>query len=612
MIPEVAEVVREKAARLPRSPGVYLFLDARNRVLYVGKAADLRSRVRQYLAGSDERRQVPVFLARSRDLDFQVTRTEAEALLLENTLIKRHRPHWNVRLRDDKAYPCLRLDTTHRFPRFTVVRRFRDDGALYFGPFAEAGHLRRAMRALRAVYPLRSCSDSFLESRRRPCVYHEIGRCNAPCVDLVTVEEYGVLVDEVVSMLRGDTAGLLRDLRRRMEEASEGTRYEEAAGYRDRIAAIEKTTARQTVAGADGKERDAVAFRREGGAWTAGIAFLRGGAIASFRFHRLTAVGADVTEPAEALSTFLAQFYERGKQVPAEVLVPFEPADAEVLEPFLKGRRGGAVRVRVPARGVGRTLLEHAERNLLAALEAEDPERGHQRAAEALARRLGMEEPPSRIECLDISNLGDREVVASRVVSEDGRLVSDETRTMRIRDVSGQDDFASIREAVRRRLSNEGVFGAPPDLLLVDGGQGQVGAAVEGAGEAGVADVPMAGIAKARRGRDGEAARERLFAPGATAPVILPPGAPETHLVERIRDEAHRVAITFHRNRRRKGALKSVLDDIQGVGPKRRTALLRAFGSSKGIAEAGVDAVEEVLRSRSLAERVIAAVTARP
>jgi excinuclease ABC subunit C len=345
--PILPEAVVEKAAALPRSPGVYLFRDGRGAVLYVGKAADLRARVRQYLAGGDGRAQVPHFLARTRDLDFLVTRTEAEALLLENTLIKRHRPPWNVRLRDDKAYPCLRLDLRHEFPRLTLVRRFRDDGALYFGPFADAGALRRAMRALRTVYPLRSCSDAFLASRTRPCLYYDIGRCNAPCVGLVKREEYAVLVREVVDLFHGGAKPLLAGMRRRMEEASATTRYEEAALLRDRIDAIERTVDRQAVAGADGTDRDAVAFRREGNAWEAGILFLRQGAVASFRRHRLPAAEGGAQTEGEALASFLAQFYERGKVIPAEMLVPLEPEGREALEEVLSKRRGGAVIVKV-------------------------------------------------------------------------------------------------------------------------------------------------------------------------------------------------------------------------------------------------------------------------
>ncbi|MCK6481945.1 MAG: excinuclease ABC subunit UvrC, partial [Planctomycetes bacterium] len=503
--------VEAKAAALPRAPGVYLFKDGQGRVLYVGKAADLRARVRQYAAGGDGRAQVPHFLARTRDLDFLVTRTAAEALLLENALIKRHRPPWNVRLRDDKAYPCLRLDLRHRFPRMTVVRRFRQDGALYFGPFADAGALRGAMRALRTVYPLRSCSDRSLESRDRPCLYFEIGRCNAPCVGLATEEAYGALVAEVVRILRGGGRELLADLRRRMEEAAAATRFEEAARLRDRIDAIAKTVDRQSVAGADGIDRDAVAFRREGDAWQAGVLFFRQGGIASFRRHRLPVASGGGDGDGEALAAFLSQFYERGKAVPAEVLVPVEPAGRGLLEEVLSGRRGSPVHVRVPARGLARDLLLHAERNLLAALRSADPSAEDERAAAALAARLGLAAPPSRIECIDVSNLGERDKVASRVVMEGGAIQSGESRTLLIRSVEGQDDFAAMREAVARRLRNREDFGEPPDLLLLDGGRGQLEAGLRGAGDAGGAAPAMAGLAKARPEREGDGARERVF-----------------------------------------------------------------------------------------------------
>jgi excinuclease ABC subunit C len=606
--PSFPAALEEKAARLPRSPGVYLFRDAAGAVLYVGKAADLRARVRQYLAGGDGRVQVPHFLARTRDLDFLVTRTEAEALLLENTLIKRHRPPWNVRLRDDKAYPCLRLDLRHRFPRLTLVRRFRDDGALYFGPFADAGALRAAMRALRTVYPLRSCSDASLESRTRPCLYHDIGRCNAPCVGLVDEATYGALVKEVVALLRGGAKPLLGELRARMEAAAAATRFEEAARLRDRIDAIGRTVDRQAVAGADGVDRDAVAFRREGRAWEAGVLFLRRGAVASFRRHRLPAAEGGGATGGEALSTFLAQFYERGKAVPAEVLVPFAPEGPAALEEVLGRRRGGPVAVRVPARGFARSLLALAERNLLAALGSERPEEEAERAAAALAARLGLAAPPRRIECLDISNLGDRDAVASRVVMEDGSLVPGETRTLLVRGVRGQDDFAALGEAVGRRLRDREVFGEPPDLLLVDGGRGQVGAALAAARACGAEGVAIAGLAKARRGEPGDRARERVFLGPSGRAVPLAPGSPESLLLERVRDEAHRVAIRFHRKRRGRTSLASVLDGIPGLGPRRRTALLRRFGSSRGVAEADPGEVAAAVGSKAVADRVLRAV----
>jgi excinuclease ABC subunit C len=606
--PVLPEEVAAKAAALPRGPGVYLFKDGAGRILYVGKAADLRARVRQYVAGGDGRAQVPHFLARTRDLAFLVTRTEAEALLLENTLIKRHRPPWNVRLRDDKAYPCLRLDLRHRFPRLTVVRRFRNDGAVYFGPFADAGALRRTLRALRTVYPLRSCSDAFLASRTRPCIYHEIGRCNAPCVGLVGEEAYGALVKEVVALLRGGAKDLLADLRRRMERAAEGTRFEEAALLRDRIAAVERTVDRQSVAGADRVDRDAVAFRRERGRWEAGVLFFRQGAVASFRHHGFPGADEGGATEAEALSTFLAQFYERGKAIPGEVLVPFEPAGRAALEEVLAAKAGSPVALRVPVRGLARDLLGHAERNLLAALQSESPDADAERAAGALATRLGLDAAPRRIECMDVSNLGDRDAVASRVAAEDGRLQKDDTRTLLLRSLAGQDDFAAMREAVARRFRDEEVYGPPPDLLVVDGGAGQLGAALEGARDAGAAAVAIVGLAKARRGRPGDRDKERVYVDPGRPPVVLPPGSPESLLLERVRDEAHRVAVAFHRKRRGRTSLGSALDGIPGLGPKRRTALLRRFGSSKGVAAAAEEEVAAVVGSKALAARVLRAV----
>jgi excinuclease ABC subunit C len=593
----MSDGLRERVEALPRETGVYLLKDAKGRVVYVGKAVDLRSRVRAYLRPEGDGRAASAHLAqRIADVDFVVTRNEKEALLLENTLIKRHRPRYNVRLRDDKAYLCIRVDVRHEWPRIHVVRKFQRDGALYFGPFSNATGVRRSIRVLGALFPLRLCTDRVLASRSRPCLYHQLKRCCAPCVGLVAAEEYRPMVEGMVALLRGRSDEILRRLRGEMESASAALDFERAAALRDRIEALESTTLAQRVQTPDLRDRDVVGLARRGEVAVAALLHIREGRLLSkraFPFRTILPDGA-------VLARVLQSVYREGRLVPPEVLLPSEPEDAEALSADLAERRGGAVAFVVPQRGAGRELLEMATRNAeeeVGLAEGDAEERA--KLLEALRERLRLPRTPHRIECYDISTIQGSETVGSRVLFQDALPDTEGYRRYRIRTVEGQDDFAAMREVLTRRFARDE---PPPDLVVIDGGPGQLAQAMRGMPSGTVAVA----LAKERTAPSGARRPERIFLPGSPVPLPLPPDAPETYLLARIRDEAHRFAISYHRKLRSRRTVRSALDGIPGLGPKRRTALLRAFGSASGVRAA----TGEQLRAAGMPAPLVAAIRA--
>ncbi|MHC4471725.1 MAG: excinuclease ABC subunit UvrC [Planctomycetota bacterium] len=583
-----AKRLEKKLEDLPRGPGVYMLLGKGSRVLYVGKAVDLRPRVRSYFteAGPEDRPRVKSLMPEVVDLDVIRVKSEKEALLLENSLIKKHKPKGNARLRDDKSYLCVRIDKSHPFPRITFVRKFERDGALYFGPYSDAKAVREAVRVIQAAYGLRVCTDHVLETRGRPCIYYEMGRCSAPCADLVPKKDYAAAVKKAEAVLRGRTGDLLRDLRARMGEYSEAMKYERAGEVRDRIDAVRKTADRQVVSLSDLRARDVVHVSRRGADLLFVVLFVREGKLLSSRHHF---VRSDA-EYGEALGSFLVQFYAEGKAVPPEILVSEEPEGADLLSSWLSEARGGTVRLRVPQRGAARDLVKLAAENSdAAARRGEAASRERTRfALDALAERLGLAVPPSRIECYDISTIQGTATVGAMVAFEEGLPDKASYRRYKIRTVPGQDDFASVSEVLSRRFGK--IDEAPvPDLVIVDGGAGQLGSALEALKDRGVVDVPVVGLAKARAGEPGQRARERVYLAGRKTPVVLPPDAPETLLIARIRDEAHRFAIRYHRKVRSQLAVSSLLDRVEGVGKVWRSRLLQRFGSVTGVREATLE-----------------------
>jgi excinuclease ABC subunit C len=594
--------LEERIALLPVEPGVYLFRDADARVLYVGKAQSLRARVRSYFnRGGDGRMQVPFLVERIADVEVIATANVKEALLLENQLIKQHKPRFNVRLRDDKNYLALRLDPEEPYPRFTETRRFARDGALYFGPYTSSLSLRGTLATLQRIFPLRTCSDPVFRSYRRqgrPCLEHSIGRCAAPCCGRISDEAYGELVSGAALFMRGKAEDLLAELRKRMRDASAAERFEEAGRLRDRVRAVERTVESQAMVSRKFVDRDAFGIAREGPRLEIQSLHVRQGKIAGSASHQFRDVAGD---DAEALGSFLAQFYAE-REIPREVLAPVELESATAFEELWRERAGHAVEISVPKRGERRRLVELATRNAALALEARDQkEQNTAELLEAVREALRLERAPVAIECYDISHLQGSLGVASRVSFVDARPNKAGYRKYKLRETAPGDDYGAMREVLRRRL--ERLESEPaPDLLLLDGGKGQLNAARALFADLGVEGVALASLAKERDEespsprvlRHGGQKREKLFLPGVKDPVLLPADSPALLLLQRVRDESHRFAISYHRELRRKSQFRSILDELPGIGPTRRRALLRHLGSLEKVRAATLAELEAV------------------
>ncbi len=599
---ETGEARRERlllaVGRLPTGPGVYVFRNADGAVAYVGKARNLRERVRSYFSNArgDSRRAV-VFVERYvHAIEFVSTQTEPEAFLLENRLVKHHKPAYNVKLRDDKDFLYLRVDRGHAFPALGLARRprSRTRHVSFHGPFASAHSLRRTLRMLGSVIPLRDCSDREFAGRTRPCLKHDMGRCCAPCVGLVTREEYATLLDEALSVLGGRPAGVLARLEERMTVAAAAMRFEEAARLRDQIRFLRAATSTQQVENIGLPEGDVVGLARAGGLACVVVLFFRGGTLVSSIAHTL-----DTELPDEELiEGFLHEFYADGRPVPRELLLPCDLPEGEALAEVLAARREGPVDVATPQRGERRALIDLAARNAQHALDVAVEDRGHQvTLLDSLAARLSLPRVPEVIECYDISNTGRTGIVASRVVFRHGEPDRARYRSYRMKTVEGPDDYASLAEVLRRRLARAAVDPLP-DLLIVDGGRGQLGVAEAVCAELGLSELPLASLAKGgRRGRAvtlDEGEQERVFLPGREDPIVLDRQAPEEYLLQRVRDEAHRFAIGHHRKLRSKESLGSRLDDVPGVGPVLRKRLLTSFGGMRELERATVEQLAAV------------------
>lgn len=579
-------------SRFPTAPGVYLMKGAKGEVLYVGKAKNLRSRLRSYFsAAGDGRAHVRFLMTRVREVETIVTDTENEALILENTLIKKHRPRYNIHLRDDKTYVSLRLDPREEFPALQVVRSVRRDGALYFGPFSSSTAVRETLKEIYRIFPLRHYPIETCRRRGRPCLFYQIGQCSAPCHGRIGREEYRALVKGVTDLLSGREREVVALLEKRMQAAAAEMRFEEAARLRDQVRAIEQTVEKQKVVAPGGGDQDVIGVHREGGEVEVAVLFIRAGKLIG---RRTFALEWRLPED-ELLSAFLQQFYGREVLIPDRVLLPFAPEDADFLGAWLSERRGRRVEVLAPQRGGKRELVELAVRNAEEACRA----RGKRREAslevlEEIRERLQLARLPRRIECFDISNVGGRQSVGSMAVLTGGEADTRAYRHFRIRTVEGADDYASLREVLRRRLRRGIEEELLPDFILIDGGRGQLAVLVAVLEELGLQGrIGLAGIAKSRvlvnvRGRAVERSEERFFLPGRKNPVLLRQGSPALFMLERLRDEAHRFAITHHRKLRGRAALRSSLEEIPGVGPARRKALLKYFGSLKKIRAASL------------------------
>jgi excinuclease ABC subunit C len=592
---------------LPEQPGVYLFKSAAGDILYVGKAAVLAHRVRSYFQkGADQTPKTRLLLSQIADLETIVTRSEVEALILESNLIKKHRPRFNVILRDDKQYPYLRLPVRENFPRLTIARKVQKDGALYYGPYTDGSALKSTLKIIRKVFPLATCEIEIDGTAERACIEFEIKRCMAPCIGNQTREEYHQIVTQVRQFLEGRDTELLDGLREQMQIASDRQAYEEAARLRDQIARIEHTLERQRITQTTAADQDVFGLARQGTAADLQILFVRGGLLIGRKdFFWPDASG---TPDKELARSTIEQFYNKEGLPPKELLVPVALDDAPLIERWLSEKRSGTVRVLAPERGAKHQLVLLAEENAAAALTDHlRNEETDRQAVEELKRLLRLDKVPCRIEGFDISNTMGSESVASFVVWEEGQARKSDYRKFRIKTVAGANDFASMKEAVARRYGGEETRTTLPDLVLIDGGLGQLAAAMDGLKDAGRTGLPIIGLAKARGEKE-----ERIFLPGRKNPIILKPASPATHLLQRIRDEAHRFAIAYHRKLRGKALVSSKLDRIIGVGEIRRNTLLRKFGSLDKIAsatdaqlrDAGLDArtaaeIRKVLASAS-------------
>jgi excinuclease ABC subunit C len=588
------EALQRRIARLPRAPGVYLFKGEDGTVLYVGKAVDLRARVRQYLSGGDGRIMVPCLVREIAEVEVVLTTTEKEALILENTLIKRFRPRYNAQLRDDKNFLHLRLDPGEPWPRLTLMRRIQSDGARYFGPYHSAARARQTLDAVQRHFPLRRCGDRSLHGRHRPCLLHQLHRCAAPCVGLVSPEAYTEIAEEASLFLAGRSRELTERLGRRMLAHAEAERFEEAARLRDLIRAIEATIERQRVVDHHLGDRDVWGLFREGERGVAAILPVRSGYLLEPETHW---VEGQAEDDAALLSTLLLQHYDPAEgeepraRVPPELLLPQVPADAEALAEVLTERRGSRVRLHVPARGDKRVLLVLAERNARERfLGATSDEERAATALTALAEVCRLPAPPRRIECFDNSNLQGSDPVASMVVFVDGRPERTAYRRYRVKTVQGVDDFGSMREILGRRLRRGLAEGCLPDLLVVDGGHGQVSAARAVLADLGLDTLPVVGLVKPRteHARGQRDALDRIVLPTLKEPLRLKATHPALRLLQHLRDESHATAVRYHRKVRGKRTLESALEALPGVGPARRTALLCHFGSAHGVAEASL------------------------
>ncbi len=602
MTPELQATLR----KLPDRPGVYLMRDVRGDVLYVGKAQSLRNRVRSYWQKQASPRamgdvhRIREVIDRVADVDYTLTDSVSEALLLEANLIKRYRPRFNVRLKDDKSYPYIKITLADDFPRIERTRKLVNDGSRYFGPYASASSVDESMNLVRRLFPFRTCTIDIRDGQRalqRPCLLYHIKRCQGPCVEAISKEAYRADIAQVELFLEGRQETLVKALRGEMAAASERTEYERAATLRDKIRAIERTMESQKMAAFARTELDLVGLARHDNQAAIQLFVIRNGKTIGRDVFLLDAAREAPDE--EVLTSFLEQYYARATSIPRELYVPTPMPDAADLEAYLRERRNGPVHIHVPQRGERRELMALATRNAAETLAREEArwmaDQGKTLAAlEQLAEALGLAGPPLRIECYDISNFQGRESVGSMVVFEEGKPRSGEYRRFRIRTVSGPNDFASHQEVLRRRFrrartgeegNEEELRWRMPDLVIVDGGKGQVSAAKEVLDELGLHDLPLAGLAKER---------EELFLPGRPDPILLPATSSALYLVQRIRDEAHRFAITYHRDLRAKASVRSAFDDLPGVGPKRRRALLRVFGSVKRVREAPVEQIAAV------------------
>lgn len=606
-------LLKDKLQTLPTKPGVYLMKDEQGEVIYVGKSVNLRHRVRSYFqASASHSLKLHRLIYHIADFDFIVTDSEIEALILECNLIKEHRPKYNIRLKDDKRYPYIKITWQEDYPRIIVTRRMERDGARYFGPFTAVWAVHQTLDMLRRLFPYLTCAREITGQDKRACLYYHIGRCAGPCIGAISKEEYRALIRRICLFLEGKAEEIVADLQAQMTFAAEALDFEQAAALRDQMRAIEWVTKQQKIALAVGKDEDVIALARENDDTCVQVFFIRQGKLIGREYFILD--GTAEEDEGEIVASFVKQFYDEAAYVPMKIILPTSVEEAIVIESWLRSKRGSKVQLHVPKWGRGKELVQMAAENAaetLASLRAQWlADEG--RSVEALAQlqeHLGLEEASTRIEGYDISNIQGTAATGSMVVFVKGVPRKSDYRRFRIRTVEGADDYAMMKEVLRRRFKRAierrtkaeaksgDVWTIMPDLIVIDGGKGQLNAALEVLEEHGLKDeVPAVGLAKKQ---------EEIFLPGRSQPLVLPRDSQGLYLLQRIRDEAHRFAIGYHRKLRAKKSLTSILEEIPGIGPKRRQALLRHFGSIEAIRQASVEELAAVKgMTRKAAEAV--------
>jgi excinuclease ABC subunit C len=601
----------QKIARLPTNSGVYLFKDKKGTILYVGKAGNIKHRVSSYFqrAGGKDVKTLAM-LEKVAEIDTIVTDTEKEAFILENNLIKEHRPRYNIKLRDDKNYPCLKLTLEEEFPTLCIVRRIKKDRSLYFGPYPSATSLRETLKLIRRLFPIRTCLDTKFTSRLRPCINYEMGRCLGPCCDKTDPAQYREVVNEVRMFLEGKNRDLVERLKKRMEEESERLNFETAAKIRDQIEHIETVIEKQKIVSSDFIDQDVIGFHRQDHTVIVHPLFIRAGKLLGGKGFTFPVSG---LPDEEILSSFLLQYYHEGKFIPEQILLPKSVPEQNLIEERLADLKGRKVQILVPVRGDRKHLLQMASENAEKYLHSEaEHERDQKKILQALREKLHLRKIPRRIEAFDISNFQGGHAVGSMVFFEDGSPNKEGYRHFKIRTVEGADDYGMMYEVLLRRYKKAVEKDDLPDLVLLDGGRGQLNVAQEVFRELQVKEIDLISLAKERIVAGTRAARygkteEKIFHPQYREPLRLGKQSPLLHFLDRVRDEAHRFAITYHKKMRSKETIKSVIGDIPGIGKVKKRELLKYFGSVEEIRKASLEALIKVPKmDEKLAKKVYA------
>ncbi|MBA7612509.1 UvrABC system protein C [subsurface metagenome] len=596
-----SNLIAEQLSRLPTNPGVYLMKDAEGDILYIGKAANLHHRLRSYFGtGQKLSPKLQRMVARVADIDFFVTTSEQEALILELNLIKRHHPRYNVRLKDDKTFPYLKIDTGEEWPRVYITRRLEQDGGRYFGPFASAKSVRQTLKVIKGIFPFRSCSKPVTGTDSRACLDYHLGRCLAPCIGVVSRQEYAGVIKEVILFLEGKREKIVRALEKKMNKAAQALDFEKATLFRDQIQAIGKVIEAQRIATTVRGEQDVIAFSPEKDQACVQIFFIRNNKLTGRESFVLQ--GTQHEEPHQIMTSFIKQFYSSSPYIPPLLLLQHPVEDTTILKDWLQSKRGTRVDIQVPHRGNKKQLVDTVAENARQGLEQlklkqlAAPKELDAALAE-IERELNLPRLPLRMEAYDISDIQGKAAVGSMVVFEKGKPKSAHYRRFRIRTVSAADDYAMLYEVLKRRFkrfssetSTKDTWAIIPDLVLIDGGKGQLNAALSAMGEVGAFSVPVASLAKEN---------EEIFIPRRAEPIILPRSSPGLQLLQRLRDEAHRFALGYYQKIRKRETFASAFDNMVGIGPKRKRALLKRFGSVRAIKEASI---EELAATRGMTE----------